>query len=81
MVVLAGQSSGALEWIGCIFGVLLAVAGVAVALAVRLVAKLMRVVPENGYGLCSGWSNKPKPGDPPLTGWLNEKLTVRRPHR
>jgi predicted acylesterase/phospholipase RssA len=74
VVVLAGQSSGAVAWIGCILGVLLALLGAAVALAVRLAVKLMRVVPKNDYGLCSGWSTQPDPDNPPLTGWLSDKL-------
>jgi predicted acylesterase/phospholipase RssA len=74
VVALAIASSSVVGWIDCVLGLLLAVVGVAIALAIRLVVTLIRVVPENGFGLCSGWSSKPDSENPPLTGWLNDKL-------
>jgi len=55
----------------------LAVLGAALALIAFLGAKLLRAVPRNGFGLCSGWTEafeKDESGPAPLTPWLYRRL-------
>lgn len=85
LVVLAALLFGAplialgLSWawplaaLACLVGAVLGLFGAALAVVLRLLAKLLRAVPDNDYGLCSGWSDAPD-GPPPLTAWLYGKL-------
>jgi predicted acylesterase/phospholipase RssA len=74
LIVLGLQWPTLLAVVACLVGALLSLLGAAVAVALRLLAKLARAVPDNDYGLCSGWSANPRPGRPPLTTWLYGKL-------
>jgi predicted acylesterase/phospholipase RssA len=79
LLLLASQGSGALTWAAYVGGALLAALGGLLALLAYLAAKLLRAVPSNGYGLCSGWTqayedDESKRGRAPLTPWLSERL-------
>jgi predicted acylesterase/phospholipase RssA len=78
LLLLAGSGSGALMWAAYAGGALLLLLGPTLALLAYLAAKLVRAVPENGYGLCSGWSEEfeadENRGPAPLTPWLHRTL-------
>lgn len=79
LILLANQGDGTLAGAAYVGGALLAVFGAALALLAYLAAKLLRAVPDNGYGLCSGWTEAYEErgtasGAAPLTPWLYERL-------
>ncbi len=79
LILLAGQGDGAPIWAAYAGGVLLASFGAILALLAYLAVKLLRAVPDNDYGLCSGWTqayedDRRKGGPAPLTPWLYEEL-------
>lgn len=76
LIVLAAlDGSGLLQVVAIVAGALIAVGGGGLACALRVAQKAMRAIPDNGYGLCSGFA-EPKAGEPPpLTTWLNEQLS------
>lgn len=58
-------------------GILLGLLGAALAMLGALAFQLLRAVPRNDFGLCSGWSKKferTHRGTAPLTPWLYRKL-------
>lgn len=74
LVVLGLQWAWPLAALACLVGAGLGLLGAALVVLLRLLAKLLRAVPDNDYGLCSGWSDEPGSDSPPLTAWLYEKL-------
>jgi predicted acylesterase/phospholipase RssA len=70
-------SSGWLRAAAVAAVLVLAVLGGVIALAVFLAGKLLWAVPRNGFGLCSGWTErfeKDESGPAPLTPWLYRRL-------
>jgi predicted acylesterase/phospholipase RssA len=78
LVLLADPgSSTVLKILIAACGILLGVLGVVLAVVAFLAFQLLRTVPRNDFGLCSGWSEKferTRKGTPPLTPWLYRKL-------
>jgi predicted acylesterase/phospholipase RssA len=78
LVLLADPgSSTLLKILTAACGILLGVLGVALAVVAFLAFQLLRAVPRNDFGLCSGWSEKFERsgrGSAPLTPWLYRKL-------
>ncbi len=59
---------------GLLCALLLLLTGLGVALSVALTGRLLTVLPENGFGLVTGYSDEPDPDDPALTPWLADLL-------
>ncbi|HEX8690440.1 MAG TPA: patatin-like phospholipase family protein [Solirubrobacterales bacterium] len=78
LLLFAASGSGALMWAAYAAGLLLLASGAILALLAHLAAKLVRAVPDNGYGLCSGWTEAfeadEESGPAPLTPWLHRTL-------
>jgi predicted acylesterase/phospholipase RssA len=70
--VVAGRGFLLLWGLAC--AVILAVLGVAIALGVAAASRGVRALPDNFFGLCSGYADQ-QPGRPaPLTTWLADTL-------
>jgi predicted acylesterase/phospholipase RssA len=68
------EGEGLLRACAIAAGAIIALGGGALALAWRVIRRMLRAIPDNGYGLCSGWA-EPEPGKPkPLTTWLHGQL-------
>jgi predicted acylesterase/phospholipase RssA len=64
----------ALVLVALLAGALLALAGSALAVILRMARQISRSIPDNGFGLCSGGPGA-KPSDAvPLTPWLTDLL-------
>ncbi|MGH2973988.1 MAG: patatin-like phospholipase family protein [Solirubrobacterales bacterium] len=78
LVLLADPgSSVVLKVLTAACGILLGVLGVALAVIAFLAFQLLRAVPGNDFGLCSGWTEefeRTGEGTAPLTPWLYRKL-------
>jgi hypothetical protein len=72
--VLALGGSGALKWFALVGGGVLALTLAAIALVLRLFRQVTRAIPNNGYGLCSGWNPPGLGKTEPLTTWLQGRL-------
>ncbi len=59
---------------GLLCALLLLVPGSRLALSVALTGRLLTTLPENGFGLVTGYSDEPDPGNPALTPWLADLL-------
>ena len=57
-------------WMGIVGTALLLVIGLVLAIGLSLVQRLLRDLPRNGFGLCSGMDGPDHGGQPPLTEWL-----------
>lgn len=66
---LPATGGGALAWLACAAGVLAVLLTFVVVLALRIVGHALRVLPANGYGLCSGLGDADA-----LTPWLHATL-------
>ncbi len=73
VVVAVWSGSGVLAPCAVVAGILLALLGLVLALAARLVVGLPRALGANGFGLCSGLS-PPDCARPALTPWLADLL-------
>jgi predicted acylesterase/phospholipase RssA len=74
IVVAALEGSGVLLWLAIVCGAVLALLGLAVALAVSLVRRLTVAVADNYFGICTG-SSRPQAGRPDaLTPWLADVI-------
>jgi hypothetical protein len=73
LIVALREGSGTLEIVAAVAGGLLALIGLAIALAVRVTRKAMRAIPENRFGMCSGMPG-PKATEPALTPWLAQLI-------
>jgi predicted acylesterase/phospholipase RssA len=76
LVSLAGTGGGI--WAFVLYALTIAL-GAVTALALFLGAKVLRAVPANGFGLCSGWtpaSEQVETGPIPLTPWLYRTLNA-----
>jgi hypothetical protein len=62
-----------LVW-GLVCGVALIALGIAIALAIAVARCGVRAIPDNFFGLCSGYTDRPVPGPAPLTAWLADTL-------
>jgi predicted acylesterase/phospholipase RssA len=62
-----------LVW-GLVCAVVLAILGVAIGLLVAVARRAVRAIPENYYGLCSGYADEQASGPAPLTTWLADTL-------
>ncbi|MCP4222901.1 MAG: hypothetical protein GY773_06120 [Actinomycetia bacterium] len=60
-------------WMGITASLILAGTGLPLAIAISLVIRLLRDLPRNGFGLCSGMEGKGHQGQPPLTQWLADR--------
>lgn len=49
-------------------------AGTGIMVGVTLLRQLLKHVPDNGFGLCSGHIEKPDPSHPALTDWLTAEI-------
>jgi predicted acylesterase/phospholipase RssA len=72
VAVLAG--GGAAVWAAVVGGVVLALGGLFAGLALAVIRRLTRGVPENLFGLCSGAPASDGPEPLALTPWLTELL-------
>ncbi|HKH16827.1 MAG TPA: hypothetical protein VKA57_04825 [Solirubrobacteraceae bacterium] len=72
-VLAALDGDGLLRWWGICAGVLLALAGLLAGLPVFLAWRATRLLPDNGYGFCSGAPSEIG-GPEALTPWLTELL-------
>jgi predicted acylesterase/phospholipase RssA len=68
-IAILATSSGAAVWLG----VVVAILGLVLGGLVSVVVTLVRHLPGNGFGLCSGMPAGPQ-GPPALTSWLHEYL-------
>jgi predicted acylesterase/phospholipase RssA len=62
-----------LVW-GLVCAALLAVLGAAIGLVVAVVRRGIRAIPDNWFGLCSGYADEDAGGPAPLTTWLADTL-------
>jgi predicted acylesterase/phospholipase RssA len=69
----ADEGIDALAVLGCVAGVIAAVLGAAGAVTLRLARILLRKVPDNDFGVCSG-TGTDRRGRPALTPWLTKLL-------
>jgi len=74
LLLAALEGHGALAVVAIVAGAVLAFAGAAVALVARVLKGVARAVPDNGYGLCSGWAPPDEAPTEPLTTWLHRLL-------
>jgi predicted acylesterase/phospholipase RssA len=74
IVLAAVDGSGLLRVVAIAAGVLIAAGGAGLAFALRVARRAMRSIPDNGYGLCSGFAEPTAGEPPPLTTWLHEQL-------
>lgn len=74
------DGSGALEVAAAAAGSVLVVAGALMTLTARIARKLMKAVPANGFGLCSGMAGHRSKREA-LTPWLSDLIdrSARRP--
>jgi predicted acylesterase/phospholipase RssA len=68
------QGFDALVVLALVAAVILALAGAATAVILRLAHQLTRAVADNGFGLCSGAAGAKAGGPAPLTPWLTDLL-------
>ncbi|MBI4259680.1 MAG: patatin-like phospholipase family protein [Actinobacteria bacterium] len=79
VVLLVLAARGADGWLlgwSLFSGVVLLVAGGALGTALPIYLHLVRRVPANRFGLCSGGGPTPRGGVPPLTTWLADEIDV-----
>jgi predicted acylesterase/phospholipase RssA len=78
VVVNAAGGHGVLNVVSAIVGVVVAlavaIAGSALALAAAIARRALRAVPDNGYGLCSGFKTDEQTEPQPLTTWLHHSI-------
>jgi Patatin-like phospholipase len=67
------DGGGLLEWLAIVAGLVLALAGAVIAVAVRAARVATRQVPSNGFGLCSGMP-APRATRVALTPWLTDLI-------
>jgi hypothetical protein len=68
------SASGLLLFWALVCGFVLALAGAAAMLAAGVLRRAMRTLPENGFGLVTGFAGEGPAGAQPLTEWLADLL-------
>lgn len=73
VAVVVGGRGFLLVW-GIVCAVALAILGVAIGLIAAVARRAVQAIPENYYGLCSGYTDQQAGGPAPLTTWLADTL-------
>ena len=76
LAVSSTHASGFARIWGILSAVLLILVGAAISAALSITRQIVRAVPDNFYGLCTGLGSSPNTEPQPLTAWLTELLNT-----